>query len=405
MEQLNKIREQVPILTHAVNGKTLVYFDNAATSQRPSSVISLINDMNMGINANVHRAVHKLSADATFLYENGREQVRSFINAKKREEIIFTSGTTASINLVANSFGEKYLKEGDVVLLSEAEHHSNLVPWQLICEKKGAIIKYIPIKEDGRWDLTTIDYLLSDKVKMVAVSHISNLLGLINPIEIIIEKAHQIGAQVLIDGAQGIVHEDVDVQKLDCDYYAFSGHKIYAATGTGVLYGKEKLLEELPPWMGGGDMVNTVTYKKTTYADLPLKFEAGTPNFVGAATFAPALQFALQLKDPIITDNEHKMLNYLNEKLNSIEGLHIYGNGAAKIPLFSFVVDDVHHSDIATLLDKMGVAVRSGYMCVEPLINKLGKTGMVRASLLRYNTLEECKIFIESLNKAISMLR
>lgn len=406
MNHIDKIREMFPALQQQVYGKQLIYFDNAATSQRPESVISLINLMNSATNANIHRAVHKLSADATELYEQGREAARIYINAAKREEVIITSGTTASINLVAYTFSEKYLHRGDEVIITEGEHHSNMVPWQIACERKGATLKYLPVDENGQWEMDSLDGLLSSgKVKMVAAAHISNVLGVINPIRQLIDKSHFAGAVVLIDGAQGVVHDRVDVQELDCDFYAFSGHKIYAATGIGILYGKEKILEELPPWMGGGDMVDTVSYGRTTYAHLPLKFEAGTPNFVGAASLSPALKFATDSNNQQVINYQREIVDYLNQKLAAIEGLRLYGNGKNKIPLFSFTIEGVHHSDLALILDKMGIAVRSGLMCAEPIIKKYGQTGMVRVSLAPYNTLQECELFIEDLHRAIKMLR
>ncbi len=403
MNRIEAIRNQVPALNQEVYGKPLIYFDNAATAHKPESVISLINKMNSGTNANIHRAVHKLSADTTMLYEGARDKICKYINAAKREEIIFTSGTTASINLIANSFVENFLKKGDSILITESEHHSNIVPWQMICERKEINLRIIQVDESGQWE--DFNQYLDESVKFVSVAHISNILGLINPIKSLIEKSHELGAKVLIDGAQGIVHEKIDVQDLDCDFYVFSGHKIYASTGIGILYGKEDLLEEMPPWMGGGDMVGTVSFKKTTYAELPLKFEAGTPNFIGAASFSPALDFAIQLKDDEIIENEKKMITFLTENLNKIEGLRIYGNSENKIPLFSFSIEGVHHSDIAALLDKVGIAVRSGVMCAEPLNDRFGQTGMVRASLAPYNTLTECEFFIDSLNRIIKMLR
>src|SRR5574344_527295 len=403
---IDEIRGQIPALHQNVYGKPLIYFDNAATSQKPQSVIDLVNMMNSGINANIHRAVHKLSADATELYEEGREAVREYINASAKEEVIFTSGTTASINLIAYTFSERFLKKGDVVVITECEHHSNIVPWQIVCQRKGAIIKVLPVDETGHWRMDELDNILSDgNVKLVAATHASNVLGIINPVEELICKSHRAGAQVLIDGAQGIVHGDVNVLKMDCDYYVFSGHKIYAATGTGILYGKRVLLEELPPWIGGGDMVDTVTFEKTTYAPLPLKFEAGTPNFIAAASYAPALRFAHLIHNEVLIKLEREKIDYLTQKLNQIEGLTLYGVGDGKIPLFSFVVEGAHHSDIAILLDKMGIAVRSGLMCAEPLIKRFGRSGMLRVSLAPYNTIEECEIFIEGLKKALKMLR
>lgn len=405
MRDLSEIRGEFPALEQKVYGKQLVYFDNAATAQKPRAVLELIQRMNGGINANIHRAVHKLSAEATDLYEGGREAVRQYINAARREEVVFTSGTTASINLLANTYGERFLSAGDVVLISECEHHSNIVPWQLLCERKGAELRVLPVDENGYWRMDMLDDLLDERVKIVAATHISNVLGVVNPVEELISKAHTAGAVVMIDGAQGIVHQKVDVQKLDCDFYVFSGHKIYAATGIGVLYGKEHLLEQMPPWMGGGDMVETVTFAKTTYAPLPLKFEAGTPNFIGGATLAPALEFAKEVLCDNYIEEEKEKIAYLDKNLKAISGLRLYGDGAEKIPVFSFSIEGAHHEDLALLLDKMGVAVRSGMMCAEPLMSRFGVSGMLRASLAPYNTLEECEIFIAALNRAVAMLR
>ncbi len=403
---LEDIRNEVPALGQEVYGKPLVYFDNAATAHKPKAVIEMINTMNSATNSNIHRAVHKLSADATILYENSRDALKAFINSPSREQIIFTSGTTASVNLCAYSFSEAYISQGDSILISESEHHSNIVPWQLACQRKGANLKILPVDQNGEWRMDLLDSLLDESVKLVAVNHCSNVLGIVNPIKELIDRAHKSNIPVFIDGAQGIVHQEVDVQELDCDFYAFSGHKLYAATGIGVLYGKKEYLENMPPYMGGGDMVGTVTFENTTWAELPLKFEAGTPNFIGAASFAPALEYVKKLRAPEIVENEHKMFKYLREELKNIEGLTIYGDVEKnKIPLFSFNIEGVHNSDLALLLDKMGVAVRSGYLCAEPLISKFGLNGLIRASLAPYNTMQECEIFINSLKRAITMLR
>ena len=402
-----------------VYGKPLVYLDNGATSQKPQCVIDLVDKMHNGANANVHRAMHKLSDDATALYEGAREKVREFINAPARENIIFTSGTTASINLVASSFCRKFLREGDEVIVSGDSHHSNIVPWQLACEAAGAVVKAIPVLECGELDMEAYKGMLSGKVKIVAVEHISNVLGIVNPVKEVIDCAHAQGIPVLVDGAQGIVHAKVDVQELDCDFYAFSGHKIYAATGSGVLYGRKELLEAMPPYMGGGDMVDTVTFEKTTYAPLPLKFEAGTPNFIAQASLAPALEFAQNLREgeiaAVVEAEEKKIIEYLREELQKIEGCRIYGlpeaddvelgMSGSKIPLFSFNIEGCFPSDLAQLLDKMGVAVRTGLMCCEPLMARFGVTSMVRVSFLPYNTLQEAEYFIASLHRAVRMLR
>ncbi len=424
MKSIEDIRGNFPALQQSVWGKPLVYLDNGATSQKPQCVIDLVDKMHCGSNANVHRAMHKLSDEATALYEGAREKVREFINAPARENVIFTSGTTASINLVASSFCRKFLKEGDKVMISGDSHHSNIVPWQMACEMAGASIAVIPVKDNGELDMEEFHRLLDDKVKIVAVEHISNVLGLVNPVKEIIEAAHSKGAAVLVDGAQGIVHCKVDVQELDCDFYVFSGHKIYATTGSGAVYGKKELLEAMPPYMGGGDMVDTVTFEKTTYAPLPLKFEAGTPNFIAQASLAPALEFAQGLREgeiaQIIEAEERKIIAYLKDELQKIEGCTVYGLGwmqqegaaepqwgapGSKIPLFSFNIEGCFPSDLAQLLDKMGVAVRTGLMCCEPLMARFGVTSMVRVSFLPYNTLQEAEHFIASLHRAVRMLR
>jgi len=404
IKNISEIRELFPALKQSVNGKDLVYFDNGATAQKPISVIELINKMNSGLNGNIHRAVHELSARSTELYEEARSEIQTFLNAKEREEIVFTSGTTASINLVANSFCQKFLNKGDAIIITEAEHHSNIVPWQMACERSGAELRVLPVDDKGVWKLEKLPEILGSKVKIISVAHISNVLGIINPIKDLIGIAHKKGIPVLIDGAQGIVHTRVDVQELDCDFYVFSGHKIYGPTGTGVLYGKREILDKMPPWMGGGDMVGTVSFEKTTYAELPLKFEAGTPNFIGAAAFGEAVRFVQTIDNEFLKNHEDEMVNYLLEKLATIEGLKLYGLAPNKIPLFSFTVEGVHPTDLAMLMDKMGIALRSGQMCSEPLMTKYGVTGMLRASLAMYNTLEEAEYFIEYLRRSVKML-
>lgn len=404
IKNISEIRELFPALKQSVNGKDLVYFDNGATAQKPISVIELINKMNSGLNGNIHRAVHELSARSTELYEEARSEIQTFLNAKEREEIVFTSGTTASINLVANSFCQKFLNKGDAIIITEAEHHSNIVPWQMACERSGAELRVLPVDDKGVWKLEKLPEILGSKVKIISVAHISNVLGIINPIKDLIGIAHKKGIPVLIDGAQGIVHTRVDVQELDCDFYVFSGHKLYGPTGTGVLYGKREILDKMPPWMGGGDMVGTVSFEKTTYAELPLKFEAGTPNFIGAAAFGEAVRFVQTIDNEFLKNHEDEMVNYLLEKLATIEGLKLYGLAPNKIPLFSFTVEGVHPTDLAMLMDKMGIALRSGLMCSEPLMTKYGVTGMLRASLAMYNTLEEAEYFIESLRRSVKML-
>ncbi len=408
MKSINEIRDKFPALGQTVYGKPLVYLDNAATSQKPAEVIELLNRMNSGVNANVHRAMYKLSDEATNLYEGARERVREFINAPLRENIIFTSGATAAINLVASSYCAKFLKAGDSVVVTEDSHHSNIVPWQLACESAGAELKVLHIDDNGQWMMEQLDELLDERVKIVAAAHISNVLGLVNPIKELISKAHKLNIPVLIDGAQGIVHSKVDVQELDCDFYAFSAHKIYGETGSGILYGKEELLNAMPPYMGGGDMVGTVTFEKTTYASLPLKFEAGTPNFIGNAALKPALDFAQELKTgelgKVVEQSEKEIIAYMYKALGEM-GAKIYGTGENKIPLFSFNVEGCHPGDIAQLLDKMGIAVRTGLMCAEPLMTRFGVTSMVRASFAPYNTLQEAEYFIRSLKRAVQMLR
>jgi cysteine desulfurase/selenocysteine lyase len=409
MARIEEIRSLFPALSRKVYGKDLVYFDNAATSQRPQSVIDMWTKITSESNANIHRAVHRLADEATQAYEQARDSVRDFINARSREEIIFTSGTTAAVNLVAFSFGEAFVKEGDEVVVTEAEHHSNIVPWQMMCKRKGAVLKVLPIDDSGHLRTEMLDEILSDKTRIMAVTHISNVLGLINPVKEIIEKCHASGIPVLIDGAQGVVHSKVDVQDLDCDFYVFSGHKLYAATGTGVLYGKKELLDAMPPYMGGGEMVGTVSFEETTYAPLPMKFEAGTQNFASAATLKSAIKFTNLLNDNELVNELDKIRDYLLDYLRSDERITLYGvprgTNEEKIPLFSFTVKGIHHEDLALILDKMGIAVRSGQMCAEPLMTRFGVTGMLRVSLAPYNTLEEAEYFIRCLDKAIKMLQ
>ena len=408
MNILHEIRDMFPALSRKVYGKDLVYLDNAATSQRPQAVIDLWNEITARSNANIHRAVHRLADEATQAYEGARDAVRQFINAEFREEVIMTSGTTASINLVAFSFGEAFVSEGDEVVVSAVEHHSNIVPWQLMCERKGAVLKVLPVDDDGHLMVEKLSGLLTDRTKIVAISHISNVLGIINPVKDIINICHSKDVPVLVDGAQGIVHCKVDVQDLDCDFYAFSGHKLYAATGTGVLYGKRKWLEAMPPYMGGGEMVGTVTFEKTTYAPLPMKFEAGTQNFASTATFKPAIDIANKLINKELIDNIDSIRDYLLDFFHKDERISLYGvprgTNDEKIPLFSFSVNGVHHEDLALILDKMGVAVRSGQMCAEPLMDRFGVTGMLRVSFAPYNTMEEAEYFVKCLNRAIEML-
>ena len=403
---ITEIRAQFPILNTQVYGKPLVYLDNAATAQRPEAVVDCWKQLVEGSNANIHRAVHHLAAQATEAYEGARDRVRSFLNASAREENIFTSGATASINLVASSFGQVFVNQGDEVIVSVCEHHSNIVPWQLLCERKGAILKVLEPEEDGLLSVQKLQNLLTSRTKIVAITHISNVLGLVNPVKELVSVCHKEGVPVLVDGAQGVVHEKIDVQDLDCDFYAFSGHKIYAATGTGVLYGKKKWLEAMPPYMGGGEMIETVKFSGTTYAPLPMKFEAGTQNFNAVPTLVPALDFAESARESKEAQQEQKaILDYVYTALTENDQIVLYGsNRQARIPLFSFAVKGVHHEDLALILDKMGIAVRSGQMCAEPLMDYLGVTGLLRVSFAPYNTLEEANYFIKSLNRAIEML-
>ena len=404
MMSIGEIRNLFPALSRQVYGKDLVYLDNAATSQRLKPVLDLWNDLSLNSTANIHRAVHKLADEATQAYEDARNAVKDFINAESREEIIFTSGTTASINLAAFCFGEAFVREGDEVIVTEAEHHSNIVPWQMMCKRKGAVLKVLPVDDNGYLMVDKLDEIISERTRIMAVTHISNVLGIINPIKDIVIKCHSKGVPVLVDGAQGAVHCDIDVQDLDCDFYAFSGHKIYAATGTGVLYGKKEWLNAMPPFMGGGEMVGTVTFEETTYAPLPMKFEAGTQNFTSTATLKPAVEYYKLLNNKEL-DN---IKDYILQQLSGDERITLYGvpRGTAedKIPLFSFTVKGVHHEDLALILDKMGIAVRSGQMCAEPLMTRFGVTGMLRASFAPYNTMDEAEYFIKCLDKAIGML-
>ena len=402
------IRSMFPALSRKVYGKDLVYFDNAATSQRVQSVLDEWNRISSESNANIHRAVHRLADEATQAYEQARDSVRDFINAESREEIVFTSGTTAAVNLVAFCFGEAYVKEGDEVIVTEAEHHSNIVPWQMMCRRKGAVLKVLQVDDNGHLMVEKLADLITERTRIMAVTHISNVLGIVNPVKEIIKICHDRGVPVLVDGAQGIVHCNVDVRDLDCDFYVFSGHKMYAATGTGVLYGKMKWLEAMPPYMGGGEMVGTVTFSETTYAPLPMKYEAGTQNFASAATLKQAVDFVNTLSDKELVKNIDDIRDYLLTTLLNDDRIKVYGVPRGtydeKIPLFSFTVRGVHHEDLALILDKMGIAVRSGQMCAEPLMDRFGVTGMLRVSVAPYNTMEEAQYFVKCLDKAINML-
>ena len=394
-------------MSEKVYGKPLVYLDNAATSQRPSSVIGKWVEMTEKRNANLHRAVHRIAAEATEEYESTRDVVRAFLNAESREEIVFTSGATASINLVAFCFGEAFIRPGDEIIVTESEHHSNIVPWQMMCSRKGAVLKVLPVDDGGHLRTELLDSLVTERTRLLCMAQISNVLGIINPVKEIVSFCHSKGCKVLVDGAQGVVHTGADVRDLGCDFYAFSGHKVYAAPGTGVLYGRRELLEQMPPYMGGGEMIESVKFSGTSYAPLPGKFEAGTQNIAGTPTLKPALEMAEALRDNELTAYGEKVRAYVLNALLSDERIKLYGvprGTLDKIPLFSFTVKGAHHEDLALLLDKMGVAVRSGQMCAEPLMDRFGVTGMLRASFAPYNTMEEAAYFLESLDRAISML-
>lgn len=403
-----ELRKEFPILSRKVNGRDLVYFDNAATSQRPRSVIEEWNRLTSYSNANIHRAVHTMAEECTEAYEQARDAVRAYINAESREEIIFTSGATASINLVAYTFGESFVSEGDEIIVAECEHHSDMVPWYMLCRRKNAKLVKLPVDDNGRLDTEILKSMIGERTRLVAVAHVSNVLGIVNPVEEIVRIAHSKNVPVLVDGAQGIVHCEVDVRKLDCDFYAFSGHKMYAATGTGVLYGKRRWLEQLPPFMGGGEMIASVSFKDVKFADIPMRYEAGTQNFASSATLKQACDLLNLLKDSELNQNFEQICLSMQNCLKNFDGLKIYGNaevGSDKAPLWSFTVEGVHHEDLAILLDKMGVAVRSGQMCAEPLMERFGVSGMLRVSLAPYNTIEEVEYFGQALDRAVGMLR
>ncbi len=400
---IDAIRADFPILSQKVNGKPLVYFDNGATSQKPQVVIDAISKYYQEINANIHRGVHTLSQLATDAYEASRGKIQNHINAKFSHEVLFTSGTTHGINLVANGFAS-ILKSGDEVLVSALEHHSNIVPWQMLCEKTGAILRVIPMDENGELILSEFDKLLSNKTKIVTVNHISNALGTVNPIKYMIDKAHEFGAAILIDGAQAVPHLKPDVQELDCDFYVFSGHKICGPTGTGILYGKEDWLNKLPPYQGGGEMIKEVTFEKTTYAELPHKFEAGTPNIAGGIVLGTAVDYMNQVGFENIQIQEKELLEYGTKRLLEIEGLKIYGTSKDKTSVISFNIEGIHPYDIGTIIDKLGIAVRTGHHCAQPIMNFFNIPGTIRASFAFYNTKEEIDIFVEALKRAKLML-
>lgn len=405
MFDVNKIRENFPILNIKVHGKPLVYLDSAATAQKPQSVIDKMNYMNSQLNANIHRGAHFLSEQTTLAYEAARETVRGFINAESHREIVFTSGATQSINTVAYSYGEKFISAGDNIIVSEMEHHSNIVPWQLLCERKGAALRILPFNDEGELEVSLLKTLIDSNTKMVAVTQASNVLGTMPDIKVIVEIAHAAGVPVLVDGCQGVVHGGADVQDLDCDFYVFSGHKLYGPTGIGVLYGKEKWLEQMPPFLGGGDMVGTVNFKGTTFADLPLKFEAGTANFTGAIGLAEAIDFINSLDLKGLAAHEHALLTRATAKLNAIEGVRIYGTAPNKCSIVSFTAEETHPYDIGMILDKMGIAIRTGTHCAEPIMTHYGITGMARASFAMYNTISEVDALSDGLIKALKMLR
>jgi len=403
MLDIQKIRADFPILSEKVNGKPLVYFDNGATSQKPQIVIDAIAKYYQEINANIHRGVHTLSQLATDAYEISRVKIQHHINAKFSHEVLFTSGTTHGINLVTNGFAS-ILKPGDEVVVSSLEHHSNIVPWQMLCEKTGATLRVIPMNEDGELIMEDFDALLSEKTKVVTVNHISNALGIINPIKYIIEKAHAVGAAVLIDGAQAVPHLKPDVQDLDCDFYAFSGHKMCGPTGTGILYGKEEWLNKLPPYQGGGEMIKEVTFEKTTYADLPHKFEAGTPNIAGGIVLGTAVDYLNNIGFDNIQKQENALLAHATKRLLEIDGLRIYGTGKNKASVVSFNIDGIHPYDIGSIIDKLGIAVRTGHHCAQPIMNFFCIPGTIRASFSFYNTIEEIDTMVEAVKKAKTML-
>ena len=397
------IRKDFPILDSTVYGKPLVYLDNGATTQKPISVINRLTDAYLHHNANVHRGVHFLSQDATELHEGARKRVQQFINAKESAEIVFTRGTTESINLVASSFGDAFLEDGDEVIVSDMEHHSNIVSWQLLQRRKNIVIKHVRLNENQELDLEHFRSLFSENTRLVSITHVSNVLGTINPIKYIVDYSHSKNVPVLVDGAQSIPHIKVDVQELDCDFLVFSGHKIYGPTGVGVLYGKRKWLDKMPPYQGGGEMIQTVSFDKTTFNELPYKFEAGTPDFISTVAFAEALDYVENIGMDNIAAYENELLTYCNEQFSQIPGIKIFGNAKDKSAVMSFLLGDIHHYDMGMLLDKLGIAVRTGHHCAEPLMHSLGIQGTVRASFSFYNTKEEIDILVAGIKKVAKM--
>ncbi|MBQ8438124.1 MAG: cysteine desulfurase [Alistipes sp.] len=402
---VESIRRDFPLLQRSVNGKPLTYLDSGATAQKPERVIEAANRMHREQNANIHRGVHLLSAEATELYEQARERVRSFIGAAAREEVIFTAGATASINTVAYAWSERFLHAGDNIVISEMEHHSNIVPWQVVAERRGAEIRVLPFDEEGRLMTERLDTLLDERTRMVAVTQASNTLGTRPDLRPIIEKAHAVGAHVMVDGCQGVVHGGVDVEALDCDFYVFSGHKLYGPTGIGVLYGKQELLEQMPPFLCGGDMVDRVSFERTTYAPLPLKYEAGTANFIGAIGLGEAIEYLRGFDLHEVEEYERDLTRYAEEQLRCIDGLRIYGSTEDKCSIISFNVEGVHHYDLGMILDKLGIAIRTGQHCAEPVMTHYGVTGMCRASIAMYNTREEMDALVRGVERAVRMLR
>ena len=403
MYDINKVREDFPILSREVYGKPLVYLDNAATTQKPLCVLDAMREEYLNVNANVHRGVHYLSQQATDLHEAAREKVRQFINAEKTEEIVFTRGTTEAINLVASSFCESQMKEGDEVLVSEMEHHSNIVSWQLQAMKRGIVVKHLPITDKGELCLDLLESLISDKTKIISIAHVSNVLGTVNPVEEIIKTAHAHGIPVLVDGAQSAPHFKVDVQAMNCDFFAFSGHKMYGPTGIGVLYGKEKWLEKLPPYQGGGEMIDKVTWEKTTFERLPFKFEAGTPDYIATHGLATAIDYLNCVGLDSVKAHEAELTRYCMEQLRTIDGMRIFGEAEHKDAVVSFLVGDIHHLDMGTLLDRLGIAVRTGHHCAQPLMDRLGISGTVRASFALYNTKEEIDVLVNGIRRVSQM--
>lgn len=402
---ISTIRQDFPILDQQVNGKPLIYFDNAATTQKPNMVLEALQHYYSSDNANIHRGIHALAERATAAYEETRKKIASFIHAESSDQVILTTGTTDSINLVAQTFGRMAFNKGDQILISNLEHHSNIVPWQMIAEEKGAEIKVIPVKDNGELDLQAYTNLLNQRVKLVAVNHVSNAIGTINPIKEMIDAAHAVGAKVLIDAAQSVAHFELDVQELDMDFLAFSAHKLFGPTGVGVLYGKRAILEEMPPYRGGGEMIKEVSFEGTTYNELPYKFEAGTPNIADVIAFGKSFDYLKSLPKNAIWEQEKSLLDYATKKLQAIEGLRIVGQAAQKIAVISFVVDGVHPQDIGVLLDKYGIAIRTGHHCAQPLMKRFDIVGTCRASFAFYNTKEEIDSFVIALEKVLTMLR